>query len=75
MPPHGWHFPGAPTDPASARQTNRAVHAAADAAGPKKHVSPHTLRHSFATLLLKQDVDIRATQVLSRPFGRSRKPE
>jgi len=50
----GWLFPGRnPVEPLSARQFNRAVHAAAQAAGIKKRVSMHTLRHSFATHLLE----------------------
>ena len=63
--PAGWLFPGRnPIEPLSTRQLNRAVHAAAEAAGIKKRVSPHTLRHSFATHLLEQDIDIRVIQVL-----------
>src|SRR5258706_145524 len=63
--PRGWLFPGRnPVEPLSTRQLNRAVHAAAEAAGIKKRVSPHTLRHSFATHLLEQDTDIRVIQVL-----------
>jgi integrase/recombinase XerD len=63
--PGGWLFPGRnPVEPLSTRQFCRAVHAAAQAAGLKKRVSPHTLRHSFATHLLEQDTDIRVIQVL-----------
>jgi site-specific recombinase XerD len=61
----GWLFPGMnPIDPLSTRQLNRAVHAAAKAAGIDKRVSMHTLRHCFATHLLEQKVDIRLIQVL-----------
>jgi integrase/recombinase XerD len=65
--PRGWLFPGRNrVEPLSTRQFNRAVHAAAEAAGIKKRVSPHTLRHSFATHLLEQDTDIRVIQSLPR---------
>jgi site-specific recombinase XerD len=63
--PRAWLFPGLdPVNPMTARQLNRACHAAAQTAGIAKRVSPHTLRHSFATHLLEQNVDIRVIQVL-----------
>src|SRR4029450_12024731 len=63
--PPVWLFPGQnPVNPLTTRQLNRAFHAAAQAAGSRKRVTPHTLRHSFATHLLEQDIDIRVIQVL-----------
>jgi integrase/recombinase XerD len=61
----GWLFPGQnPLQPLTPRQLNRAIYDAALAAGIDKRVSMHTLRHSFATHLLEQKVDIRVIQVL-----------
>jgi site-specific recombinase XerD len=60
-----WLFPGQdPTNHLKPRQLNRSVHAAAHMAGIGKRVTPHTLRHSFATHLLEQNVDIRVIQTL-----------
>ncbi len=65
MRPGGWLFPGQdPAKPITTRQLGRVVEGAAEAAGLTKHVSPHTLRHSFATHLLEDGVDIRVIQVL-----------
>ena len=63
--PQVWLFPGQnPVNPLTTRQLSRACHAAAQMAEITKRVSPHTLRHSFATHLLEQNIDIRVIQVL-----------
>ena len=63
--PQGWLFPGQnPTNPMTTRQLTRACHTAAQMAEIIKRVTPHTLRHSFATHLLEQNIDVRVIQVL-----------
>ena len=60
-----WLFPGNRRGkPMTTRQLNRLFHEAADAAGIKKGVTLHALRHSFATHLLERGTDIRIIQAL-----------
>jgi len=48
----------------TARSIQRAINKYAKLAGITKHVSPHTMRHSFATDLLMNGADIRSVQVM-----------
>ena len=63
--PRMFFFPGQDKiNPMTTRQLNRICHMAAELAGLPSWVAPHTLRHSFATHLLEQNIDVRVIQVL-----------
>jgi site-specific recombinase XerD len=63
--PSHWLFPGRnPSRPMTKRSLQLVCRRAAEAAGLSKSVTVHTLRHSFATHLLEQGVDIRVIQDL-----------
>jgi site-specific recombinase XerD len=69
MKPKTYLFPGTVKNwradvPINEKNVWRAVAEAAKQAGIKKHVSPHTLRHSFATHMLEAGADLRTIQLL-----------
>ncbi|MFP4567985.1 MAG: site-specific tyrosine recombinase/integron integrase [Candidatus Woesearchaeota archaeon] len=59
-----WVFPGRDGGPLGVKNIQKIVRTATRTAGIDKKVTPHTLRHSFATHLLDAGTDIRVIQEL-----------
>jgi site-specific recombinase XerD len=64
LPKSEWLFPGKGGHQLHDTTIQKACQRAAKAAGLKKHITPHTLRHSFATHLLEAGTDLRTVQAL-----------
>ncbi len=63
--PTVWLFPGeSPEHPVSSETVLRVCRQAGEAAHLSKPISPHTLRHCFATHLQEEAIDLRRIQIL-----------
>ena len=64
-PPEQYLFPGkTPDRPISATAVRKALNRAKKKTGLKKRVTPHSMRHAFATHLLENGTDVRVIQAL-----------
>lgn len=59
-----WNYLFSKNSPLTTRNIQKIVQKSAKKSGIDKMVHPHTLRHSFATHLLENGVDIRKIQIL-----------
>lgn len=70
--PRTWLFYGqVPGQPLTSRTVQRVIRAAGERAGITKRVTPHVLRHSYATHLLESGTDLRMIQTLLGRLGRA----
>lgn len=60
----GWFFVNRQGNPLSDQSVRNMINMYVKLAGLEQHITPHMFRHSFATLLLEEDVDIRYIQQL-----------
>lgn len=60
----GWFFVNRLGNQLSAQSVRNLIKTYTQLAGIDQHITPHMFRHSFATLLLEEDVDIRYIQQL-----------
>lgn len=62
--PGRYLFPGQTGRPLSREAIEKICHPTRKAAGLRKHVTPHTMRHSYATHMLEAGTDLRTLQVI-----------